>query len=190
MFFKNSYFLLILIKLGKISYRSELWTVIVYNDSYTNKLMKAFWESTKINFRYSFIVRISDIDFQDYIFILKNSKFANWLLALFKTCKLSMINYMRTSDIVNSTIIIRKDLSIFPIKTGSIIITTALFTSMFFSILLEKKIVMLQWFVQLLILFISLGVIFCSSKWEEMKETSAVISYINIAKYKINWKIG
>ena len=179
MSFKNSYFLLALVKLAGISYRVKLYLVRVYNDSHTNKLMNVFWEGAKINFRYSFIVKITEIGLQDYTFILKNSKFVNWLLTLYKTRKLSIINYIRTSDIVNLAITIRKELNIFPVKTGSIIIITALLTNIFFSILLEKKIEMLHWFEQLLILFSGLGIIFCSSRWEETKETSVVINFIN-----------
>lgn len=180
--FKNSYFSQILMKFEGIFNRVNLWIVRMHKDSYTNKLIKEFCEGAKINFRYSFIVKITEMSLLHNIYILKTSKFVNWLLNLCKTCKLSMINYIRTSDIVNSVIIIRKELNISPIKTGSIIIITALLTNIFFSILLEKRIMILGWFVQFLLLIIGLGIIFCSSKWEEIKVTSAVINYIN--RYK------
>lgn len=177
---KNSYFLLSIIKLGDMFYKIKIRLVGLYNDSHTDKLIRYFSKGNKNNFKHCFFARISDANLQKYMYILENCRFINWSFALFKTCKLCIINNKRNSVIVNFALGKKEELKNLSVKSGGIIVITSLFTNMFFSILIGKKTEIFELFIQSLILFICFSIIFCTVNWREIKNSSVIVKNIKI----------
>ena len=174
-YLENSYFLLLLKKLGARSRRIKVRLSRIYSDSLLNKSARLFWDSTKINFTNSSFAKITTMGFGDYSSIVENSSFINSVFTFYKTCKASITDYGKASAIAASALSLKKGQDIFTIKNGVIVVITVIFTNIFFSILIGKDIEIFRLVNLFLILFMGLGVIFCAYKGVGNEKDSAII---------------
>lgn len=73
---------------------------------------------------------------------------------------------------------IKRELYGLPVKTGGIVLFTAVLSNMLLSLLLHKEIEVLGWSMRVLLLFVAFWVIFCKVGWEELKRTSLLIRHV------------
>lgn len=157
----------------------EKWLQEKYINSQIHKLSTTFYKGIKISFRYSFLGKITELEYKDNSQILDNSKFILWLINEYKIWKNRVTNYSMTSAFFASTQEIKKELYYLPIKTLSIILVVAILTNIFFSLLFKKEIVSLGWAMRLFLLIIGLGGLFCNADREGLKQSSLILKYIN-----------
>lgn len=182
--FKTSSFLLLLKMTRKIYRFMEGWVDRIYKESQTHRLIKISWEGINVNFRYSLLGKITEINNKDNLVILSNSKFVKWFLGVYKTCGERAISYLRI-NIVTSTVMgwigeAKKELYFLSVKTSSIILVTIISTNIFFSILLSREIGLLGWIIRMSFLFVGLAGLFCNARWKDIMRTSYFIRKMNI----------
>ncbi len=153
--------------------------VATYKNSRVHRLIKAFREGAGINFRYSFLGRVMEIGEQGYLTVFNNSRFVKGLLNVYKMRKGRIINYAGVSEFTNSAKEFKNDFFSIPVKIGSIIVLTTILSNIFFSILLNKGIGLFGWVIRGLFLLVALSGLFCSAKWQDMKDASFVVKFIN-----------
>jgi hypothetical protein len=154
------------------------WLKKRYKDSQTYRLIKVFWEGTKINFRYRFLGKISEINKENNSVILNNSRFIRWVLNLSNIWKYRILNYAKTSIILESVKEIKKEVYFSPVKISSIIIVTAILTNISFSILFNKEIGLLSWVIRTLLFFAGLAGLSSNATWEDVKKTNFILKYL------------
>ena len=151
----------------------------IYQNSRIYKSGQALWLGSKTNFRYSFLGRLTDIENPGNPAILENSGLVNWIIRVYNRSKERTSSYSRGSIIAGNLKILREELQALPVKTGGIIISTAILTNIIFSIFLDKEIGAWGWLLRLLLLSAAGAGIFCNVNWNELKTTSRVINYLN-----------
>lgn len=165
------------------------WILKIYKDSQLYKKNSKFSQIITICFKYSFLGRITEIrDEQDKAAILNESMFVRRLLDICRTLKSKLMNYLGTSVVVDSAKEIKKDLYPLSIKLGSIIAVTAISINIFLAILLHKEMELLSLTIQVLLLSVGLGGLFCNAKWDEIKKTSLLLRFLD--KYCKNRKLS
>ncbi len=172
---RNSLFISLLRKTLEALSSIEQWLDKVYYDSQTYKIIARFGNGARINFKYSFLGRISEIFEERNIIILDNSMLAKWLLNLYNKWKLKIAGYTRTSRAMDQLVSVKRDIYFSPVKTGSIVVVAAILINIIFSVLLSEKIVLIGWIIRLIFLFIGLSGLFCNVDWEEVKKTSFLL---------------
>jgi len=151
----------------------------VYLDSQTCKLIFKLQNGTSLNFKYSFLGRISKIGQGQNLAILETSRAVGRLRELFDKYRDKMLNYLKTSVIANSISTLNKNLYLFPVKTASIIIIIVMITNILLSILLKKEIWLLGWFVYGVFLFIAVNGLYSNISLEELAKTSYFLKCLN-----------
>jgi len=172
---KNSFFISLLRKTAEVISSIEQWLDKVYYDSQTYKIIARFWNGARINFKYSFLGKISEIFGERNIIILDNSMLAKWLLNLYNMWKLKIAGYTKTSRAMSQLVSVKRDIYFSPVKTGSIVVVAAILINIIFSVLLSEKIILIGWIIRLIFLFIGLRGLSCNANWEEVKKTSFVL---------------
>jgi hypothetical protein len=147
-----------------------------YKDSLIYRLIRAFYEGARINLKYSFLGRITQISAESCI---NNSKFIRWLLNAYNTRKESIINYAGASKFANSAKEFKNDFFSLPVKTAGILLIAAVLSNIFFSLLFKKEIGVSGWVIRGLLLLLALSALFCSATWQEIKDTSFILKFIN-----------
>lgn len=155
------------------------WLDRIYINSQIVRLIETFWEGAKINFKYSFLRKITEIKEENNLVIFDNSRFVRWSLDIYKKWKYRLVNYPRISTTMDSIQEIKKGLYFFPIKTGSIIVVTVISVNILLSILLHKEIRLLGWIMRGLVLFIGLNGLSSQANWEDIKKTGFFLKRIN-----------
>jgi len=149
-----------------------------YKNSLTHRAVKRIWDKIKNYFKYSFLGRIAGIKEKDNVVILYNSKFAIWLLRVYKNSKNWIVGYLRTSIFVNSAGELKESLFFLPVKIVSTILITAILINIFLFLLFDKEIELLGWILRGSLFFIGLGGLFCNANLHDIKITSLVLRYI------------
>ena len=150
----------------------------LYQNSLVHKLFQALWQGTKINFRYSFLGRITEIDDAPRPDVLGNSKFVGWLLKRYVESSRAAVNCFANSLSGDHTRSLKRDLSSLPLRTGGTIAVVAIAVNVILSLLFHKEINSWGWLTRAL--FFSLGLAGLSSTigWKELEGTSAVLRYL------------
>lgn len=117
---------------------------------------------------------IAKIKKENNLVVLDNSRFTRWSLDIYKKWKHRIVNYAKTSIVMDSIQEIKKDLYFSSIKTCSTIVVTAISVNILVSILLHKEIGLLGWIMRILFLFISANGIFCNTDWQTIKSNSII----------------
>jgi hypothetical protein len=149
-----------------------------YKDSWSKKTSEKLINQAKTCFRYSFLGKITEIGEEENTEILHNSKAARWTANSYNILKNRIANYALSSIIMNSGLEVKKELYSLPVKTGGMIIFTAILSSMLLYFFLRKEIGMLGWVIRAALLFAAFWGMFCEISWEELKKTSWFIRHI------------
>ena len=142
----------------------------IYQNSRIHRILNAFWQGTKTNFRDSFLGRITEINDQPNPAILENSAVVKKVSRLFYSWQDKIINCAKTSALVDNVQGLKKELYSLPIKTGSFIVLGAIATNIILSLLLHKEINTLGWIIRISLLIASWGGLSSSIQWEELKK--------------------
>lgn len=149
----------------------------IYINSLLCKMIKLFLGNMFIVFRYSFIGRITEITEEDNSKkILENSRFVKWLLRICRDWGRIITNYLKTSFTANCAAGLENKLYVSPVKTGSIIVVTALLSDIVFNII-RKEIGLLGWIIRGMLLFVGLAGLFCKIGLENLSSTSLVLKW-------------
>ena len=151
----------------------------VFLESQTYKLMARFQEGSRVNFRYSFLGKITEIGQGQNYAILETSRAVRRLRELFDKYTDKILNYLKTSVITNSISTLNKNFYLFPVKTASIIIIIVLITNISFAFLLKNEIRLSGWLVYGILLFIACNGLYSKVSLEELAKTSYFIGRLN-----------
>jgi len=113
------------------------------------------------------------------LIILGNSKLISLALGLYRAGKSRLLNYAKTSLAVGFIKNIKKELYLSPIKNTSTIVMSAILTNIFFCIWVNKKTRLLDWIMQILLLFIGITGLLSLASWEDIKKTSFILKWLN-----------
>lgn len=175
----TSIFILFFKKLSRRYYFIKLWLGRIFKDSQIYKFAVKFLIGTKINFKYSFLERITEINMDKYAVILDNSEFLKRFLKIFKILKLSVIDFSKTCVVIGSIKTIKKELYLLPVRIVSSIIVTAIIVNIIFSTLLNKEIGLSGWIIRAIFLFVGLTGLSCSANWGIIKKTNLIFKHIS-----------
>lgn len=151
----------------------------IYQNSRVYKTLDLFWRGTKINFRYSFLGRITEINDQPNPAILENSLTVKKVIRFFYSWQDRITNCAKTSALVGNAQGLKKELYSLPVQTGSFIVLSAIITNIILSLVLHKEINTLSWIIRISLLIVSWGGLSSPVQWEELKKTSLVVDYLN-----------
>lgn len=151
----------------------------VFLDSQTYKLMAKFQEGARVNFRYSFLGKITEIGQGQNLAILETSRVVKRLRELFDKYTDKILNYLKTSIITNSIRTLNKNLYLFPIKTASMIIIIVMMTNILLALLLKNEIRLSGWLMYAILLFIACNGLYSKISLEELAKTSYLIRRLN-----------
>lgn len=153
-FLETSY----LIRLFMAIYEKYFWLERGLNDVYKNSVtyraIKSSSSKAAIAFRYSFLNRITEVrDSEGNPEILSNSKVVKWGLDFCNKRKPRLLFYSNTSNIVYSAMEVKRELHSLPVKTGGMIVFTAVLTNTLLSLLTHREIGVLGLSMRVLLLF-------------------------------------
>lgn len=151
----------------------------IYQNSQINKILSAFWQGTKTNFRYSFLGRITEINDQPNPAILENSTVVKKVSRFVYSWQDKITNCAKTSTLVGNAQGLKKELYLLPVQTGSFIVLSAIITNIILSLALHKEINTLGWIIRISLLIASWGGLSSPVQWEELKKTSLALNYLN-----------
>ncbi len=150
----------------------------LYQNSLVHKLFQALWQGTKINFRYSFLGRLTEIDDAPRSDVLENSKFAGWLLKRYAELSRAAVNCFAGSVFRNSVWSLKEEVYSLPLRTCGMITVIAISVNILLSLLLHKEINAWGWLMRILFFFLGLASLPSGTGWKELEGTSAVLSYL------------
>lgn len=151
----------------------------MYQESQAHRLIKEFCVGTKINFKYSFLGKITEIKEEENFAMVKSSLVIQWLIDLYKKWKLKIISYLNISTIYSFEEELKKEFNFFLIRTTSIVVVVAILTNTIFSLLLKKEIGLFGWIMRGLVLFVGLSGLSSQASWEDIKKTSFFLKRIS-----------
>lgn len=180
---RNSFFILLCRKTREAFCSIEQWLERVYKESQIYRLIKAFWVTTKIIFRYSFLGKITEVTEEDNTKkILENSRLVKSLRYLCDHWKDRIDGYLKTSSLINYTIELKNGIITLPVKSVSIVIVVAILTDITFSILFKNSIHnetgLLGWIIKVALLLLGFAGLFCEVSLENPKKSSLFIGWI------------
>ena len=79
---------------------------------------------------------------------------------------------------INSAVEVKKELYFLPVKTGGMVVFTAVLTNMLLSLFLHKEIGMFGWSMRGVLLVVGFLGMFCGVGWEELKKTGWIMKWI------------
>jgi hypothetical protein len=151
----------------------------IFTESQTYRLMVKFQEGTRVNFKYSFLGKMTEIDEGQNINILESSNTMKLLMGLSDKYKYKILNYFKASAISNSIDKLNKGFYLFPIKTASMIIIIAIITNIIISFFLKREIGLFGWFMRGIFLFMAINGLYSYTSWEELNKTSYFLKRLN-----------
>ena len=149
-----------------------------YKDSWISQNLEKSLSQIKVCFRYSFLGRITEIGEEGHPEILDNSKVVRWVLNIYNIWKDRIISWANSSAMINSVVEVKKELYFLPVKTGGMIVFTAVLTNMGLSLFMGKEIGLFGWSLRGVLLVVGFWGMFCNVGWEELKRTSWFIKWI------------
>ena len=115
--------------------------------------------------------------------ILNNSKSVKWLLKINNDWRKRIIECSKTSLTIKHATGFKSELYLLPVKTGGIIIVTAILTNVFLYALLkssmQKEIGLLSWIIKGMLLLVGLAGLFCETGLKNLIGTSLFLKWIN-----------
>ena len=150
-----------------------------YQNSHTHKVCADFWQGTKNNFRHSFLGKVTAIGNNVGTSVLESSACARGIVDKYNFWKQKTQNCFSTSALKSTAKTLQGEFNAAPVKTGSIIIFTAILTNISFSVFLHKEITLLGWLLRVVLLGVSSGGLFCNADWEKIKKGSVVLRILN-----------
>lgn len=148
------------------------------------RYVKIFFSRIIIIFQYSFLGKITENKEGDNLKeIFENSKFVNWVLRIYNDRKKRVAGYLNTSLTVKHVIGFKNELYVFPVKSVSIIVVTAILFNMAFYALfknsMQKEIGLLGWIIKGMLLLVGLAGLFCEVNLKNLKSSSLFLKWIN-----------
>jgi len=159
------------------SFRFFLERAVIESKIY--KIISIFRRGTRLNFKESFLGKITEINKERDFDILGTSNAIKQIMKLFNQCKYKIINYSKTSIINSSINKLDKGVYLFPVKTASIIIIIVMITNVSLSFLLKNEIGLSGWLVYGIILFIACNGLYSKVSLEELAKTSYFLKRLN-----------
>jgi len=151
------------------------WIYTIFTDSQIYKLIVRFKEGIRINFRYSFLGKITEINREQNFAILETSNVMERLRKLSN----KILAYFQVSVIRSFMGKLNRKLYLFPIKTGSTIIIIVIITNITLSSLLKREIGLWGWFLRGMFIFIAGNGLSSQVSWEEVRKTSYFLRHLN-----------
>lgn len=149
-----------------------------YKDSWIKKTSEKLVSQIRAYFMYSFLGEIKEIGGEVNIEIIHNSKVAQFTGNSYNILKNRIANYAPSSIIMNAGLGVKKELYSLPVKTGGMIIFTAILSNVLLSLFLRKGIGLLGWIIMAVLLLVAFWGMFCEVSWEELKKTSWLIRQV------------
>ncbi len=150
---------------------------MLYKHSGTYRFLALFWRGAKVNFKYSFLRRLSEAEYSPQL--LDNSVLIARLLRIYRSLRdriKSCLLHSAFTDMVGQA---KRAVLFEPVKTGSIIILVVILTEIFLSLLLHKRIEPLGWTAKIFFIVIALGGLSCNTGWQDLRETSFILKWVN-----------
>lgn len=181
---RNSFFISLLRKTPGALYFIQRRLDEVCKNSQICRLIRAFLTGAKINFKYSFLGIITENRKEDNLKgILENSRFVQWLLKIYNDWRKRIHAYLKTSLKAKYAIWFKNKLHSLSVKIGSIIILTATLLNIIFYGLFKNPtsngIVLLDWIIKGMLLFLGLAGLFCKVSLQNLTSTSLFLKWIN-----------
>ena len=155
----------------------------IYKNSALYAKTKMFFSGITVILRYSFLGRITEDRGGDNLKeTLESSRFINCLFKIRNDWRRGVIGYWNTSFTVKHARELKSEFSISPVKSGSIIVVTAILANLFFYALLRnfmhKEIGLLGWVINGLLFFTGLAGLYCKVSLEGLKKSSLFLKWI------------
>ena len=155
----------------------------IYKNSALYTKTKMFFSRITVIFQYSFLGRITEDRGEDNLKeTLESSGLINCLFKVCNDCRKRVTDYLKTSLIVKHATGLKNEFYILPVKSGSIIIVTAVLCNLIFYALfknfIHKEIGLLGWVIQGLLFFAGLVGLFCAVSLEELKKSSLFLKWL------------
>ena len=155
----------------------------IYKNSALYAKTKMFFSGITVILRYSFLGRITEDRGEDNLKeTLESSRFINCLFKISNDWKKRVTDYLKTSLTVRHAIELKNEVYILPVKTGSIIIVTAVLSNLFlhalFKNFIQREIGLLGWVINGLLFFTGLAGLYCKVSLEGLKKSSLFLKWI------------
>lgn len=144
-------------------------------ESKTYKLIIKFKEGTRVNFKYSFLGRASEIKEEKNAEFLDNSRTVGYWVSWLRIKKISLSFYSSLSKIVALIKEIVKEIYRSPLQAGSIIVISAIMVNAALSFLLKREIGLFGWVMRGIFLFVGINGFLCKTDWLILKNNSAIL---------------
>lgn len=175
----NSKTLLFLRNMRRAYLRFEDRCGKIYQNSRAYEVGAGFWQGTKINFRPSFLGRITEPDNSIGPAVFEHSASLKWIIGKYNLWTQKTQAYFSASALNGITESLKEDFTTAPVKTGGIIIFTATLINILLSLLFHKEINLLGWCMRIVFLGVSFGGLFCNASWKQIEKGSKLLSILN-----------
>lgn len=151
----------------------------IYKNSYFYKWIDKFLRRIGIYFQDSLLLaRITqEIKALD-LTILENSRFGQYMVNLYIRYKIRFNYYLTTSELKSFTCKTQEEICFSPLKAISIIAIIAVITNTALSALLKNNIILWDWLLRSLLLFLGASGLCYNVDWHTLKENSLIIKLV------------
>lgn len=149
----------------------------IYRNSLLYKVIRLFANDIIFAFRYSSLGMITEIESNDSREIMRNSRFIKLVLRIWDCWKNKINNCLATSITANRAIWLKNKSHLLPVKTGSIILITAVIFDTAFQVLLNNETGTIRWVTRGLLLFVGLAGLSCRIGLKDLLSTSSVLKW-------------
>lgn len=147
-------------------------------NSWISRSLEKSLSKIKVCFRYSFLGGIAEIGGKGNPGILDNSKVVRLVLNKYNIWKDRIVKWANCSVMIKSASEVKKELYFLPVKTGGMVVFTAVLTNMVLSLLMGKEMGMFGWSMRGVLLVVGFWGMFCNVGWEELKKASRLVRWV------------
>lgn len=172
-------------QIGVMYLGAEKRLTMLFKNSYFYKGSDRFFKVFLICFYGSFIGRVGEVDFVKNCEIINYSKVVGYAGEICRKIIMRLINFLRTSMVYSLNIELNCAFNNITIKSTSFILFISTIVNSLLSVILDKDIAILGWFMRGLFIFAGWQGIYSSINWQDLQKTSFVVKYL-FRNYKVN----
>lgn len=147
----------------------------IYRESKLYGSISGLCKGLSFCFRCSLLGRITEMKGYKDFTVINESGFLNFFRESYIKCKNALIGYVYSSAVSGALKKLLNKYLFLPVRALSCLVILTIFCNIVFKFLLKETIGLLEWFVQSIFLFISLGGLSSNAGWEDLKKTSFIL---------------
>jgi len=151
-------------KISKIYYVSLISRIVIY-----------FKKKISLSFKFSFLKVFVEVIEKGNQAVLYNSKFSRWMVVIYRKLQNRIIEHLKTSQFVNKVRSVRKELSLYSLRTISIIFILAVGINLMLSVILNLNLGTSRLVIISILLIMAIFGLLCDVDWKTLKENSIIL---------------